>query len=273
VDTYTAFRMPREETSNPIARWVGPLLKKFNKTTVATVYDGHTVELGQSKGAMGLAVHLTITVPHDVHASMRQFMGSVECDLLRGNLEIENTEGQVDLGRLYGTLRARTGGGDLSILSFKGDRAAIQSASGTVQVVDVVAGELELKTTSGAIQGHSIRSEAMSIEADSGGIALAGVDTRRFSINTGSGDVDLGALLNRTREASIRSLSGDVTLRVGPLAPFDLAARTESGTVKAESTSFAVEQKEKAEATVRRGTGGADLEVTTTSGSVVLKTR
>jgi DUF4097 and DUF4098 domain-containing protein YvlB len=139
--------------------------------------------------------------------------------------------------------------------------------------VDVVAGELELKTTSGAIQGHSIRSEAMSIEADSGGIALAGVDTRRFSINTGSGDVDLGALLNRTREASIRSLSGDVTLRVGPLAPFDLAARTESGTVKAESTSFAVEQKEKAEATVRRGTGGADLEVTTTSGSVVLKTR
>jgi len=271
VDSYTAFRMPREETDNPISRWVGPLLKKFGNNTVATVYDGHAVELGQSKGAMGLAVHLTITVPHDVHASMRQFMGSVECDLLRGDLEIENVEGHVDLGRLYGTLKARTGGGDLSILTFKGDRATIQSASGTLEVVDVAAGELHLKTTSGTIQGHSIKTDAMNVEADSGGVELAQVDTRRFSVNTGSGDVDLDALLQRTREASIRSVSGDVTLRVGRLAPFDLAARTGSGSVKAQDGSFAVEQSQKAEATVRRGTGGAEVEVTSESGSVVLK--
>jgi len=271
VETHTAFRMPHEQTGNPFSRWVGPLLKKFNKSTVATVYDGQTVELGQSKGAMGLAVHLTITVPHDVHASMRQFMGSVEADLLRGNLEIENVEGQIDLGRLYGTLRVRTGGGDLSILTFKGDRATIQSASGAVEVIDVVADELHVKTTSGTIQGRAIKTDAFNVEADSGPIGLTDVDTRRFDISTGSGDVDLDARLQRTREASIRSVSGDVTLRVGKLAPFDLAARTESGSVKAQDGSFRVEQKEKLEATVHRGSGGADLEVITTSGSVLLK--
>ena len=273
VEDYTAFEIPREPTSNPISRWVGPLLKKFNKTTVATVYDGTTVQLGRSKGAMGLAVHLTITVPHDVHTSLRQFMGFVEADRLRGHLQIENVEGYIDLGRLYGTLDARTAGGDLTMLTFKGEQAKIHTSSGTVEVIDIAAGELHLQTTSGMIQGRAIKAETMSVEADSGTIELAEVEVRRFNINTGSGNVDLGALLNRTLEASIQSVSGDVTLRLGSLAPFDLEAHTESGTVKAQHISFEVEQDVKTAAIVRRGTGGANLEVTTTSGAVVLKSR
>jgi hypothetical protein len=273
VDDYTAFKIPRAETDNPISRWVTPLLKKFNKSTVSTVYDGESVALGQSKGARGLAVHLTITVPHDVHATMRQSMGSVECDLLRGHLEIENLEGHINLGRLYGTLQARTAGGDLSILTFKGDRARIQTASGSVQVVDVAADELHLRTTSGTIEGRAIKTDAMNVEADSGGIELAEVEARRFSIHTESGNVDLAARLQRTQQATIESVSGDVTLRVGKLAPFDLEANTDSGSVKALDGSFKVEQKEKTDATVHRGTGGADLDVKTASGTVVLKTR
>lgn len=273
VEDYTAFNMPREQTSNPISKWVGPLMKKFNKTTVATVYDGTTVQLGQSKGAVGLAVHLTITVPHDVHASMRQFMGSVEADLLRGHLVIENVEGHVDLGRLYGTLDVRTGGGDLTILTFKGERAHIQSASGTVEVIDIAADELHLRTTSGTIQGRAIKADDMNVEADSGTISLAGVEARRFNINTRSGNIDLAAQLQRTLEASIQSGSGDVTLRLGSLAPFDLDAHTETGAVKAQHESFKVEQDEKIAAVVHRGTGGAALAVTTISGTVVLKAR
>jgi DUF4097 and DUF4098 domain-containing protein YvlB len=272
VDDYAAFRMPREEHDNRIARWVAPLLKKFNKKTVGAVYDGRAVQVGQSKGAMALAVHVSVVLPYDVHSSVRQFMGSVECDRLRGELDIENIEGPVELGRVYGTLNARTGAGDLTVLSFRGERADIQTASGTVEVVDIAADELSLRTGSGPIRGRQIKSEAMTVDAQSGAVELEELDTRQFRITSGSGDVDLETRLQRTREATIRSESGDVTLRVGTLAPFDLEARSESGSVKADGP-FEVAQREKTEATVHRGTGGANLEVATTSGTVVLKTR
>ena len=54
------------------------------------------------------------------------------------------------------------------------------------------------------------------------------------------------------------------------MAPFDLQARSESGSVKADGT-LEIAQQEKTAATIYRGTGGAALEVTTTSGAVVLK--
>lgn len=272
VDDYTAFRMPREESDNRIARWLSPLLKKFNKKTVAAVYDGRTVQVGQAKGAMALAVHVSIVLPHDVQSSVRQFMGSVECDRLRGDLDIENVEGHVELGRVYGSVSARTGAGDLTVLSFRGDRADIQTASGTVEMVDVTADELNLRTSSGPIRGREIKSEQMTVDVQSGPVELAELDTRRFEVTSGSGNVDLSPRLQRTREATIRSDSGDVILRLGTLAPFDLAARSESGSVKADG-SFEVAQQDKTEAMVRRGTGGATLEVATTSGAVVLKTQ
>jgi hypothetical protein len=270
VDDHTAFRMPREERDNRIARWVAPLLKKFNKTTVAAVYDGRTVQVGQSKGAMALAVHVSVILPYDVHSSVRQFMGTVDCDRLRGDLEIETVEGHVELGRVYGKLDARTGAGDLTVLTFRGERANIQTSSGTVEMVDVDADELSLRTGSGPIRGRQIKSDALTVDAQSGEVELEELDTRRFDVTTGSGDVDLDTRLQRTREATIRSGSGDVTLRVGPLAPFDLEARSESGSVKADGT-LEIAQQEKTAATIHRGTGGAALEVTTTSGAVVLK--
>ena len=63
-----------------------------------------------------------------------------------------------------------------------------------------------------------------------------------------------------------------MTLRVGTLSPFDLEARSESGSIKADGT-FEVAQQDKTEAMIHRGTGGADLNVATASGAVVLKTR
>jgi DUF4097 and DUF4098 domain-containing protein YvlB len=110
------------------------------------------------------------------------------------------------------------------------------------------------------------------VDAQSGPVELEELDTRRFEVNTGSGNVDLAARLQRTREATIRSASGNVVLRVGNLAPFDLEARSDSGSVKTDG-SFEVAQREKTEATVRRGTGGAALRVDTTSGEVAIKTR
>jgi hypothetical protein len=272
VDDHTAFRMPREERNNRIARWVEPLLKKFNKTTVAAVYDGRTVQVGQSKGAMALAVHVSVVLPHGVHSSVRQFMGSVDCDRLRGDLVIENVEGHVELGRVYGKLDARTGAGDLTVLSFRGERANIQTSSGTIEMVDIAADELSLRTGSGPIRGREIKSDALTVDAQSGEVELGELDSRRLHVTSGSGDVDLDTMLQRTREATIRSGSGDVTLRVGTLAPFDLEARSESGSVKADGP-FEVAQQEKTEATIRRGTGGAALDVATTSGAVVLKTQ
>jgi hypothetical protein len=269
VDSHASFRLPKDG-QGMISRWLTPLLRK---KTVAALYAGRTVQLGQSKGAVGLAVHLSVTVPHDLRTSVRQFMGSVDCELVRGDLEIENVEGKVTTGRIYGNLSARTGGGDVSVLTAKGGLVEVQTRSGGMELVDVTADELRLHTESGRIEGRKLQADALNVDADSGAVELDELDGRQLAVATGSGDIVVGARLQRTREGSIRSGSGDVRLTVGGVAPFDLRARSDSGSVKAQGTAFEIAQSDKNTASVSRGSGGADLEVHTGSGAVVLLSR
>lgn len=268
VERYTAFRLPRQEGQKVLSKWLAPLL---GRNSVAAVYDGRAVQLGRSKGAVALAVHLKVTLPNDIHSSIRQFMGSVQCTLVRGRLELENVEGKMVVSRIYGGLRARTGGGDVSVLTAKGEQVFLHTGSGNMELIDVNVDEVLLQTGSGHIKGEALTVGHLAVQATAGNVDLDDLDSRTFQITTGSGNVNLGTRLQRTRKASIQSASGDVILRVGNIAPFDLQFETDSGSVKAKGLSLEAAQEGGSVPRLRRGTGGVDLRVTTGSGEVILR--
>lgn len=269
VESYTAFQLPKAGQGK-LSRWLGPLLRKDG---VASVYEGRPVRLGRSKDAVALAVHLTVTIPNDIRSSIRQYMGSLECTLIKGRVKLENVEGNIEAKRIYGMLEARTGGGDLKVLSAKGDQVVLQTGSGDLEMIDVHVDEAHVRTLSGRIKGKAINVGNLIIDGSAGNVDLEEMDTRKFKVAMVSGDVTLSPRLQRTREGSILSASGNVTLRVGNLAPFDLRVRSESGSVKTKGIALEVSPEGLSSTRLSRGTGGADLRITTGSGEVLLRTR
>lgn len=267
TDRYTVFRAPRGD-GNVFQRYVAPLLKRDK---IAVDYDGRTVEIANGKGALAAAVHLKIVVPTEIAGVFKQVAGTLRGSRLRGSLRFESMAARVTIEQVYSELVARTGGGALTVRTFKGDRIELESGSGDMDLEDVQAKDAVFRSTSGAIRGARIVASAIAVRSGSGDVELAEVDPATVRIETDSGGVLLATRLKNTREAAIRSGSGDVTLRVGDVTPFTLDAKTRSGSVSTRGVEdLKVEEQAKNAARYRRGTGGPNVAIETVSGGVTL---
>lgn len=266
-DEITGYRMPRSESDGLVSRWVTPFLKRKGSEVP---WAGGTVVVGNAKGAAAVAVHVTVTVPYDVDAAFLQAVGSIHGAGLRGRFDLESIDGAQLVEQLYGTLSARTVGGRIDVRQLHGGELTLDTVSGTIGLTEVTADEARLRTVEGLIEGSGVSIAALRVDTESGDVRLDDVEPAELELHTDSGDVDVGTQLRRARAASIRSGSGDVTLRLGRLVPFDLAVETDKGSVKTKG--LAVEVVENgALTTVRRGDGGARLEIATLSGSIGLR--
>ena len=268
VERHTVYRLPRSEADGLVSRWVTPLVRR---NTVSVEYDGATVEIGKSKGALAVVVHLTVTVPLDVRASFKQAVGTIDARASRGSLELEIVQGRIHARQLFGKLAARAGGGNVTVSSFQGQELSVRSSSGDIELLDVRADKVLLQTASGRIYGQGLRADNVSIDSNTGDVRLDEFDPTACEVRTGSGAVDLGIRLKYTREASIYSTSGDVTLRVGKMAYFDLMTETGSGAIKSKGVSLELVEQEDRVARYRRGGGGADLKITADSGDILVR--
>jgi len=268
VDRHSAFRLPRSEKEGILDKWVNPIVRK---STVAAVYDGQTVEIGQTKGAAAVAVHVKVTLPLEVNASFKQVVGTLHVVGVRGDFSLEAVDGHIVAEQIYGSMQIRTGGGEVIVRKFTGEGFRLQTASGNVTLMEVKAESASLRSGSGQIEGSGIRTATLEVDSGVGGIHLDGVDTVSMEVASESGEVDISTLLTRTREASIRAAAGNVTLRVNKTTPFELKAFAETGSVKHRDVSAEVVDEEKNSLHLMRGKGGANIEVNTGKGAVMIR--
>jgi len=269
VDRHSAFKMPRSERDGLLDKWVNPIVRK---STVAAVYDGQMVEIGQSKGAAVVAVHVKVTLPLEVNASLKQIVGNLHVVGVRGEFTLEAVEGHIVAEQIYGSMQVRTGGGEVIVRKFGGEEFRLQTASGNVTLMEVKADTATLRAGSGKIEGSGIKTASLEVDSGAGGVHLDDVDSVSLAVVSESGEVDIATLLTRTREASIRSATGNVTLRVNKSTPFELRALAESGSVKHRDVSAEVIDEEKNSLHLIRGkAGGATLEINTGKGTVMIR--
>ncbi|HXV76602.1 MAG TPA: DUF4097 family beta strand repeat-containing protein [Candidatus Polarisedimenticolaceae bacterium] len=268
VRRHSGFRLPRSEREGVMDKWVTPLVRK---SVVSTEYDGQTVEVGGSKGSVAIAVHVKVTVPMDVRASFRQVVGSLHGIGLRGDLAFEAVDGEILTEQIYGALEVRTGGGQVTVRKFGGETFRLQTASGNVTLIDVTADEAELLSGAGKIEADGITAAKLAVDSGAGAVLLDRVDSETIRVDSESGVIDVAARLTRTREASIISRVGDVTLRVNPTTPFELKAEAESGSVRHRDLAAEVIDEEKNSVHLTRGKGGAAVEIRTGKGAVTIR--
>ena len=267
LDRHSALRLPRSERKGFLDKWVTPLVRK---NTVATEYGGRSVSLGPAKGAAAIAVHVAVTVPLDVRVSCKQVMGALHVVGVRGSFTLEAVDGQILAEQIYGKLDVRTGGGEVLVRKFSGQEFRLQTGSGNVTLVEVQADRATLLAGSGKIEGQAITSDALAVDSGEGAVRLSGIDAQSLKVDSRSGAIDVAARITRTREATIQSAEGNVTLRLNPTTPFDLHAESQAGTVKHRDLAAEVVAEEKNSLHLVRGKGGAALRVTTGKGEVLV---
>jgi DUF4097 and DUF4098 domain-containing protein YvlB len=147
-------------------------------------------------------------------------------------------------------------------------RLEAHSVSGSVTVRDIEPGiDQVLSSISGSISttaAHNLEATSTSGHVQ---FVFSGASLRARSIS-GSVDGDIRAL-EKGGSASLSTISGSVTLRVFPALDATLSLRTLSGSVSCDFPVTISEQKRnKLEGRV--GTGAANLEASSTSGSITI---
>jgi len=262
------FRMPKTGVASVYSKWLSPLVKR---KTVSTRYHGRAVEIGNARGATAVSVTLKIEVPMDLHLSVFQHVGTIECNGVRGDVALQVKQGELHAGRLFGDLHVTTEGASARVWGFNGDTLNVETGSGNIELVEIRSGKVRIDSARGPVHGDKIVSTHLEASTGSGKMLLEGLETVSMGITSDTGDVELATELKRTKEASIRSTTGDVTIRLGSFASFQLEATSTKGSVKGSGTNIDVDQFEKNNAKLARGNGGTNLKVESESGQIVIR--
>lgn len=262
------FRMPKNGMASMYSKWLAPLVQR---KTVSTRYDGRAVEIGAARGTTALSVTLEVDVPMDLQLTAIQHVGTIDCSGVRGDLALEVKQGEIEAGRVFGALRVTTEGGSARIRGFNGERLAVETGSGTIELQEVRATQLTIDSARGVVLGTKIEATDLTASTGSGRIQLDGVESESMDVSSATGDLELATELKRAHKATIRSTTGNVTMRLGTFASFQLEASSPNGVVKGSGTNVAVDQFEKNAATLARGSGGPKLRIESESGQIVIR--
>jgi DUF4097 and DUF4098 domain-containing protein YvlB len=125
-------------------------------------------------------------------------------------IDFASASGELELGGLQGTLKAKVASGDITVKGFKG-KAKIKAASGEILVTGFN-GHLKIKTASGDINLEDVTG-AFEIGTASGEIEARGVEfTEASELRAVSGDVNIQLAKSPTVDLDLTAVSGDVRL-------------------------------------------------------------
>lgn len=144
--------------------------------------------------------------------------------------------------------------------------AQVRTVSGIV-VVDGVVGKVSARTVSGEIEVRD-QQGAFAGESVSGSLSVHAMSLPSLSSNSVSGDVSVD-LLASPSELRVKTVSGDVTLRVPADVGFDLRARSVSGAVVADGRRLDGRHGQ-VKGQIQAGDGDVRLVANTVSGDVTL---
>lgn len=178
------------------------------------------------------------------------------------NVTIRAASAEIDADRLTaGTLSVSTASGNINI-SGEANTVELNSASGNIQLTQKdKAGEVRIDTASGKIDADLGSADRAYFESASGRITVkaASVDSLEVKANSGAVLCELEAV---PAECRLHAVSGGVTLVLPEESDFTANISTASGDFESD---FALKKDGN---TYICGSGGADIDIETSSGDV-----
>ena len=138
--------------------------------------------------------------------------GTIEIEVPRdARVEVGVAAGDVAIRDVRGGAVVRTASGDVSIKG-AGGHVAVNASSGDVNVIAAEPVTLEVHSVAGDVRARAPRFERVAIETISGDAELAGTfaSAARHAVSTVSGDVEL-TVLSGGLAIEVKTVSGDLT--------------------------------------------------------------
>ena len=158
-------------------------------------------------------VDYTVEVPYDTSVTARSLSGDIKVVKVRGELQLETTNGNVEA---MGTPRL----------------VRLKSFSGDVVVTDAGAADgLSASTVSGDLMIKSLKARVVDLVTVSGDLTLLSTCCERAQLRTVNGDVEFSGGLAPGGRYEFNSHSGDISLHLAGNQGFELSATTFSGEV------------------------------------------
>jgi hypothetical protein len=203
---------------------------------------------GSGRG-LELWADVTIRVPAGKKTDARVGVGSLEATGTVGDLALDSASGSITVTDVQGAVVLDTGSGSVEATGVKGD-LSVDTGSGNVELGDVAAGDLHVDTGSGNVRATGLGVDSALVDTGSGNVrlALSRMGSGRFRIDTGSGQVEMS--LPAAAEATVHADTG-------------------SGSIRYESADENLSGKD--ELDFRIGKGGAEIEIDTGSGSILIR--
>jgi Putative adhesin len=186
--------------------------------------------------------------------SFRVESADLRLDRLRGEVEANGTSGDTRASHISGTWRSEFSSGDCEIERFDGSSATFH-------------------TSSGDIAGRGIVAERLSIESSSGDARIRDADVREIEAHASSGDLSFAFTGSRLARVRAEASSGDVHLALAPDAAFHAEGDQSSGEMRVRFEDGERRYRRGDLVSFRRGSGGAEIRVTTSSGDFTIDPR
>jgi DUF4097 and DUF4098 domain-containing protein YvlB len=206
-----------------------------------------------------VSVDYTVTAPAGTRVSARSVSGDIRITGTKGDLDVESVSGDVTIADAGQLARAKT-------------------VSGNVDITGATsAGTLDIGSVSGDVVAKGVKARRIDAGTVSGDAELTDTTCEAATMKSVSGDVSFSGALAKAGRYEFRSHSGDVRLTVAAEPGFELDATTFSGAINSELPLTV--GGEKGAAVSRRtlhgiyGDGSATIDVTTFSGSVIIRKR
>jgi DUF4097 and DUF4098 domain-containing protein YvlB len=148
----------------------------------------------------------------------------------RFDLELETSGGSLSVGDLDGTLSAATAGGSLDFGNILGEVDA-HTSGGSIELAGGGA-NVRLNTSGGSIRVGEVAGD-LSARTSGGSIRIDGVNGM-VDASTSGGSVEARLMSQPTRDCSLSTSGGTVTLYLDPALALDIDAHASAGKVRSD---------------------------------------
>lgn len=192
---------------------------------------------------------------------------------LRSKVQIETVSAEIIAGDVQGELDARSVSGDIAISGRPAEITA-QTVSGEITVA-AQSDKARVESVSGDLRLEGLRG-TLTVSTISGEVSFNGGQCERLRFSSVSGDLSFTGEIAKKASLSLESHSGDITLIIPAKTSATFTLETFSGDIE---NAFGQKAKRTSKYAPGRalsfttGDGDAEVEVTTFSGDVMIRTR
>jgi DUF4097 and DUF4098 domain-containing protein YvlB len=207
---------------------------------------------------VNVSVAYTVAAPEGTRIIAKSISGNISVRDIMGALTLETVSGTVRIANAGRMANGRSISGDIEVLDTKIDGALeAGTISGTVRLRKVSARSLAINSVSGNVELEDVTSERIDAQAISGNINFAGdlVRNGRYELTSHSGSIRLAVAAGTGFQVEASSFSGSITS--------DIPVTVQGGQTGRRNRAL--------RGTV--GNGGAVLDLTTFSGTILITKR